>query len=269
MLNLLSMGIYVYIVSIRSIMERYMKQNSTKGYFKKAWETVKANFFKIIGATVVLFIIQAVLDSFSKEQEKNGMAPEMGILSLVATIASLVIGVAVTSATIKIVRGAPVTMKVLSVTPTQVLRYVGVIVTLGLILLAFVIPLTVLGVSLGVASFVPSLTLDAGIISFLAILAVAVIFLIYVQIRLMFATYLVIDGKAAIFESIKKSWSMTQGKVWFLVLFAIQAVLVCLLGVLALLVGILVAIPVVTLAAGYLYVALADNGGKEVSEVKE
>jgi len=246
-----------------------MNHISTTEYFKKGWGTVKANLVKIIGATVVLFIIQAVLDVLSKTEGENGMGFEMGIMSLVATIASLIIGVAVTSATIKIVRGAPVTMNVLSITPKQVLLYVGVIVTLALILLAFVIPLTVLAVSLGVASFVPSLTLDAGIISFLVILAIAAIFLIYVQVRLMFATYLVIDGKAAIFESIKKSWSMTQGKVWFLVLFGIQAIIIALLGILALFVGLLVAIPIITFASGFLYVSFVDHLGKKVAEVKE
>lgn len=245
-----------------------MKHISTTSYFKKGWETVKLNFFKIIGATAVLFIIQGVLEFLSKD-EKGAMTPEMGILSLIATVASLIIGVAVTSATIKIVRGAPVTMNVLSITPQQVLRYFGVIVTLGLILLVFVIPLVVLGVTLGVASFVPSLVMDSGIVTFLGILAIAVIFLAYVQLRLMFATYLVIDGKAGIFESIKKSWSMTQGKVGFLLLFAIQAGLIALLGVLALMVGLLVAIPVTTLAMGYLYVSLVDHHEKKGLEAKE
>jgi membrane-anchored glycerophosphoryl diester phosphodiesterase (GDPDase) len=246
-----------------------MEKISPTIFFKKSWETVKANFFKIVGATAILFVIQVGLDSFSTGDEKNGMTPEMGIMSLVATIISLVISVAVTSATIKIVRGAPVAMNVFSITPQQVLRYVGVIVTLALILLAFVIPLTVLAVSLGVASFVPSLTLDASIISFLVILAIALIFLIYIQVRLMFATYLVIDGKAAIFESIKKSWSMTQGKVWSLVLFGMMALIIALLGILALLVGLLIAIPVITFASGYLYVSFIDNHGKEAVAIKE
>jgi len=246
-----------------------MKHISTTSYFKKAWETVKANFFKIVVATAVLFIIQAVLEFFSKEEENGTMTLEMGILSLVVSITSLIIGVAVTSATIKIVRGAPVTMNALTITPQQVLRYFGVIVILGLILLAFVIPLVVLGVSLGVASFVPSLAMDSGVISFLAILAVAVVFLMYVQLRVMFATYLVIDGKTGIFESIKTSWSMTQGKIGFLVLFTIQAVLITLLGVLALMVGLLIAIPVTALAMGYLYVSLIDHHRKKIEEVKE
>lgn len=238
-----------------------MNNISTISFFKKGWEIVKANLLKIVGAALVLFIIQSLLDAVTKDGGRGGMSPEMGILSLLATLVSLVVGVAVTSAVIRIVRGAPVNLKALSINPTQVLRYVGVVVVMMLIVIAFVVPVVGIATALGITTFVGG-DIDSGIISFLVILAVALSVLIYINLRLMFATYLVVDGKTGVIEAIKKSWTMTRGEVWTIVKLALLSVVVALLGALALLVGLLVAIPVIAFTYAYYYVALVDHTNK-------
>ena len=235
-----------------------MNNISTISFFKKGWETVKANLLKLVAAALVLFVIQSLLDAVTSDGERGEMSPEMGILSLVATIVSLIVGAAVTSAVIRIVRGAPVELKVLSINASQVLRYVGVAAVMILIVAAFAAPLVGIAFTLGVTTFVGG-SIDSGIIAFLVILAIALGVLIYINLRLMFATYLVVDGKAGVIAAIKESWIMTRGQIWTIVKLALLSLVVALLGAIALIVGLLVAIPVITFTYAHYYVALVDQ----------
>lgn len=235
-----------------------MNNISTISFFKKGWETVKANLLKIVAAALVLFVIQSLLDAVTSDGERGEMSPEMGILSLVATIVSLIVGAAVTSAVIRIVRGAPVELKVLSINASQVLRYVGVAAVMILIVAAFAAPLVGIAFTLGVTTFVEG-SIDSGIIAFLVILAIALGVLIYINLRLMFATYLVVDGKAGVIAAIKESWIMTRGQIWTIVKLALLSLVVALLGAIALIVGLLVAIPVIAFTYAHYYVALVDQ----------
>ena len=77
--------------------------------------------------------------------------------------------------------------------------------------------------------------------------------------RLQFATYFVIDKKYRPIEAIKASWNLTEGQTWNLFLYGLVAILINLAGLLALLVGILVTIPLTCLATTYIYRKLEKN----------
>lgn len=76
---------------------------------------------------------------------------------------------------------------------------------------------------------------------------------IIVAVRLSFIPYIVVDKKLGPIEAIKESWKMTSGKTVSLLLFYLTLLGVCFLGVLALFVGLFVAIPVTLLATGHVY----------------
>lgn len=243
-----------------------MNYISTTSIIKRAWATVKANLLSFVAAAAILFVIQVILNSITTGDKDAPMSPEMGILSLLSTAISLIIGVAVTVALIRIARGAPVTTQALSFSSSQVLRFIGVNILFGLIMLAIVIPVVGAGFALGIASFVGNI--DNNILVFVAIVLAALLCIIYVSIRLMFAKYIVLDGATGVVAAIKQSWNLTSGNIWTIVKLGLLSLLVALLGTIALLVGLLVAVPVVALAYAYLYVELSAQKEKVIAEVK-
>lgn len=243
-----------------------MNYISTTSIIKRAWATVTANLLTFVAAAAVLLTVQIIFSAVTSVSEKNEMSPELGVLTLVTTLASLVIGVAVTTALIRIARGAPVTMQALSISLSQVLRFVGVNILIGLIMLALVIPIVGVAILLGITSFAGEM--DNSVIAFAAILVAAVIFIVYVSIRLSFAKYVVLDGATGVVDALKQSWSITSGHIWTIVKLGLLSAFVILLGALALIIGLFIAVPIIALAYTYLYVELSSQKENMVSGVK-
>ena len=116
--------------------------------------------------------------------------------------------------------------------------------------------------SVNILSFLP-LALSVGllvainnsvvwIIGSVVILA-CLLFIVHISLRLMFVQYLVVDKELGPVAAVKGSFAVTKGHVMSLLGFGAMSFLVAILGVLALFVGIFVAIPVISLATVYLY----------------
>ena len=82
---------------------------------------------------------------------------------------------------------------------------------------------------------------------------------IYFAVRLQFVTYLIIDQGLGPIDAIKKSWEITGGNFWNLFLFGLVIVLINVLGFLALVVGLLWAIPTAAIATAFVYKKLLKN----------
>jgi len=78
-------------------------------------------------------------------------------------------------------------------------------------------------------------------------------------IKYQYYNYLIVDKSLSPFDAIKKSGKITQGYKWNLLLFGFVIGVVTLLGLFALVVGILVAAPVTGLAQAYVYRKLMSN----------
>lgn len=76
---------------------------------------------------------------------------------------------------------------------------------------------------------------------------------IFFAVRLQFVTYFIVDKKQDFVTAIKSSWKHTKGEFWNLFLLGVLFFLITILGVLALVVGLLVAIPTTFLAHAYVY----------------
>lgn len=96
------------------------------------------------------------------------------------------------------------------------------------------------------ASIVRNLIIIAGLILFII---PGIIF----SIKLQYSEYLIVDKKLDAVSSIKDSWKMTKGVKWNLFLFAILLGLINVLGILALLVGLLITVPLTFIANTYVY----------------
>lgn len=78
---------------------------------------------------------------------------------------------------------------------------------------------------------------------------------------LYFASYFVIDRGAGPIDALKQSWHMTKGHKWQLFLFSLVLVGLNLLGLLALVIGIFVTVPITWLAITHAYRTLASQAG--------
>ena len=76
---------------------------------------------------------------------------------------------------------------------------------------------------------------------------------IYLALKYQFTLFLVVDKKMKVMDAIKKSGEMTEGKLMDLLGLALVAILITMLGALALGVGLLVSTPVTMLAYAYVY----------------
>jgi uncharacterized membrane protein len=97
-----------------------------------------------------------------------------------------------------------------------------------------------------------------GIIVFFGFLLLVVPGII-AAVGLGFAPYLVIDRAKGPIEALKESWRITQGHKWQLFLFGLALIGLNILGLLALVVGLLVSVPVTWLAVTHAYRTLQSQ----------
>lgn len=90
---------------------------------------------------------------------------------------------------------------------------------------------------------------------------------IYLMLRYGFFWYATIDGRKGVFDSFRESAKITAGVKWQLILFTFACIGVTLLGVLALGIGLLAAMPITMLASAHLYRVLLKQSVDEVSTV--
>ena len=76
---------------------------------------------------------------------------------------------------------------------------------------------------------------------------------VILSVRLLFATYVVIDGKAGVVDAFKMSFEKTKGLFWDISLLFVALIGVNIVGVLALGVGLLVTLPVTIIAMAKVY----------------
>ncbi len=96
------------------------------------------------------------------------------------------------------------------------------------------------------ASILRPLIVIAGLILFII---PGVIF----AIKFQFSEYLIVDKKMDAIESLQASWEMTKGVKWNLFLFGLLLGLINLLGLLCLIVGLIITVPLSMLATAYVY----------------
>ena len=101
-------------------------------------------------------------------------------------------------------------------------------------------------------------TVASGILMFIGF-----IFLIapgiYIMARVMFAQYLVVDRNVTFNQAIKMSWEISDGHVFSLVGFLAVMGFLLLVGFFSLIVGLLVAVPIIMLSSASLYLFFFQN----------
>jgi hypothetical protein len=193
-------------------------QFSKKEAVKFGFGIAKSNLLFFIGLLIIVFFVSAVASSLRGGAQKSALA--YLALSIIQYLVNIVIGMGLIRISLEFIdKAKPKIRDIVYYKP--IVRYVlasiitGIVVILGLVLL--IIP---------------------GVI---------------LAIRLQYTTYLIVDKNLGPIEAIKKSWSVTRRNTWNLFFFGILLVLINILGVVCLLVGLFITIPLGMLATTFVY----------------
>jgi uncharacterized membrane protein len=221
---------------------------SIKDALGYGWQAFKKHALFLIGLLIVSMIIMGVVQFAVGSFAKPG-----------AGIAAIGVGIALTS-----IARAIVTMCNLRLTLNirdRDMPDVNSLSTMIPVFLPFLIGLILLGVigalaSVPVAAFLvgAAMVQNMAIKVLLGLLGLACLpILVYVIVMFMFAPFVIVDRGVGPIEALKESKSLTEGVRWELFLFWAALVVLNILGLVALLIGLLITYPVSSMATNYVY----------------
>ncbi len=201
--------------------DTYMTQNSfTIGEaLRVGWETTKKNLGFLLVVFVIVFTI-SIFVGIIQQQVKDSVELSLAI-RILNYVVQLFVGIGLASISLKLIDGKKASFEDLYSHYNLVLNYAVASILYGLIVLAGYILLIVPG--------------------------------IVWTIKYQFYSYFVVDKGMGPLEAIKASGRATQGHKMHLFGFSWVALGVMILGLIAVFVGLLVAVPVVMLATAYIY----------------
>ena len=197
---------------------------SIKEAVKYGWQKIKEHFWKLVGASACLMAIGLVSNVFSGAMEKNtssgvGVALFIGIVA--AIILSVMIRIGYTKFTLSMYDGQVLPIKSVFNAYGVFWRYIWVCILQGLIMIGGFILLIVPGIIWAIKySFAPTIVIDTGV---------------------------------SASQALKESANITDGSKWKLLGFYIVLGLLNLLGYIVIGIGILVRLPLTSLAYVYVY----------------
>jgi uncharacterized membrane protein len=193
------------------------------------WETFKQRPWILIGAFLLAIVIAGVPSAFGPQptiSPDGQIIPPPpsaygAIVALVSVVVSMLVGLGLTTFSLRAhdnINGVQIADLW---NPGPFWRFVGAHI------------LTVLAIALGfLALIIPGIILSMG---------------------LAFVPYLVVDRGLGPIEAIKESWRITKGHKWQLLLLFLALLGLNLLGLVALLIGIFVTVPITMLAFAHAY----------------
>lgn len=210
-----------------------------KAFSKKEAVTYGWKWFKAKAKFFILVMIIIMLLKYAPKVIANGLPQQAslisGIILFASWVASVIVDMGILRIALNIYDGAEVNLQTLFSEAATFFKFLVASVVYGLIVAVGLILLIVPGIFFGISlQFAPLLVIDKGI------------------------------GPVA---AIKESWRITKGARLQLLLFGLILVGINLLGVLLLLVGVLAAIPVTTIANVWVYRELTKQSAT-VSKVQ-
>jgi uncharacterized membrane protein len=203
---------------------------STGSALRFGWETFKKRPWFFVGSTVVILLVSGAINTLAATVDTAlGGTPENP--SLVSGVISLGLGTLLSMGATAFYLAAQDNPETVDLSrlwhPQPFWKYLG-------------------------ASILFALTIALG---FVLLIVPGVIF----ALMFMFTTFIVIDRGLGPIEAMKESNRITYGHKWTLLGFTLMLLLINLLGVIALVVGLLVSIPVSSLAVAHAYRVLGGR----------
>ncbi|MBP7770804.1 MAG: DUF975 family protein [Candidatus Pacebacteria bacterium] len=229
------------------------------------WHKVKAHSQLVFAVVLTMFALQVA----SSLVEKGLQGTAIGAAaSIVLAVLGIILGAGMTLIFLKLAKGEHTQYREIIPNLSLVWKYFLTSLLTGLItllpLMAGALASLALLVPTGAVNFserAPVVEGNEWAFAFsMIIMAVALGFAVYFGIRYSMARLAVLEG-ADVLESLPKSTKLTHNIKWRLVLFALAIAGLNLLGLLALVVGLLVTIPVSVLAFAHVYLKLKSHHG--------
>ena len=200
--------------------------------FRKSWDFMKKQGVTMVGLYLAFMVVSVFLSLISGENVTSG---RYILGNLLAAILSWGFGMGFGKLILNILDGMEPKMSVFLSIWSRAWTYLkleililSVIVVFGLI--AFIVADFAVKVPFAISGFIP--------LHGYLILSVLIILLCWIMIRISFAGMIILDTELGCRAAVKRSWQITKGYVWQLVLLYLLILLLNILGLLALIVGV-------------------------------
>ncbi len=221
------------------------------------WQAFKQHSGILLFAVILMTAIEIVSGISSAALEHNPVADF--VISVLLGIFSFVIGAGYVAITLKLAKGESAHYRDI-VPPFIILwRYFASAIALGAMMFGVVLAgLLISFLATPIFSGMPDAAAAAGVL----VIIVGGLVIGYLGLRYSMVTFAVLEGEKVV-ESFKKSTKLTEGVKWKLVGFLLTMVGIVILGIICLVVGLLVAIPVTDVAYAHVYQKLKSHAGKK------
>ncbi len=235
---------------------------SIKEVFKAGWHTLRAHSGLVFAVVLTMFAIEVALQIVEKTLTNTATG---ATASIVLSIASAVLGVGATVIALRLAEGKHTTYQ--NIVPAWGILWRTLVA--GLLIMLIIVGPLLLGGLLGLVAFL-GMAADSfnfsegafvgeipwgaiGVAGFFALAGLLVA--VYFALRFSMGQYAIIEG-AKVMESLRKSWRMTRGAMGKLILFMLAFGLLNLIGIIPLGLGLLITIPLTSLAMAHVYLKL-------------
>lgn len=228
------------------------------------WHKVKGHSRLVFAVVLTMFALQVASSVVEKSLQDTVLG---AVASLVLAVLGIILGAGTTLIVLKLAKGEHAEYRDIVPALSLVWKYFCASLLTGLIsflpLMAGGLASLALLASTGSINFSEGAPVDGHEAAFAiaaVIMLVSLGFAVYFAIRYSMARLAVLDG-ADILESLPKSTKLTHNAKWRLALFVLAIIALNLVGLAALVVGLLVTIPITLLAFAHIYLKLKSHHG--------
>ncbi len=250
-----------------------MSYFSIKEAFKFSWKTFSERWALLIPVIALLFVLNWIISAIISP----GLNWQVAVLGttgspvsmLARSLLSLAVSAIFTALAIRVclqfVDGTAKNFSALfkGITPEMLVRLIGativvnIIAAIGYVILGIIFALLV---QFGHAGpFLLSFAFTYPAIAVILVTLAVLLPILYVYIRFGFGFFALVDGEPSIGKSLLESSQLTQGVRWQLLWFMVICGGILLLGTIAVLIGLLIALPLVGVAGAHVFRQLEAN----------
>lgn len=254
---------------------------STSDLLTKAWKDYKENFWFFVSIVAIIFGVQIFLGAVEQSAGR-----ELGIVaSLISIIVSAIIGAGVTRVMLQFIDGKGAHFDNIIPPAQNVLWYFifQIIMTCVIVGLIFLFVL-IIGLSFAMEMIAGDLFRVDSVQAFIALfgthlgthlalfgafLVVLISIIAYVSIRFMFTTYVIVDKNLNTFAAMRASSILTKGIKWRLAGLLFIMIVINIIGMIPLMLGLIVTIPVTFIVLFRVYRYLCENLRRQIAHDKK
>ncbi len=219
-----------------------------KEIFSYSFEKAKKNFLPF-AASIFAFMVVAMIEPNEKTHSFRTLR------SLISLFGSVYLSMAMYNAVFKIIKEEAITVKDFFTWPVNGFKTLWAEIVSKLIIAPVFFAMIIIAMTIGFTGLSGIAKAIVAAVFIGALFAV----MLHLTLRLMFAKYFALEKGYGVKESIKASWSSTKGNTGRILWVSIVGMGIVILGILALLVGLFLAIPIVVISQMVMYKKLTNS----------